>query len=100
MARPTMSPEERRESLLRLRFRDDERAELQKAADSAEIPLARWAREVLLLHARELAPAQSTAVDAQNPSITSVQLGPLEITLRLLSEAKATELDDDAAASH
>jgi len=51
MARPEKPPEERKENVLRIRLTDDERAELDKAADGKT---SSWARETLLRAAQRL----------------------------------------------
>jgi hypothetical protein len=47
MGRPTISPNGAMERVLQIRLTDDERAEYQKAAERADVPLSAWIRDRL-----------------------------------------------------
>ena len=52
MARPVLSPSERRSELLKIRVTQDEQAAIKAGADGAQVPVSEFVRDAALAKAR------------------------------------------------
>ena len=86
MARPRKDPEELRDAIIRLRFSESEKQELQDFVSAANLILAPWARDTLLGIAR------STNAVTENPLpatqiVIPTDAGLVEVSVRVIPSA-------------